>query len=290
MLGDQSLDKKTYKDVVRGADIAEKRDEVLSFVQVCDPQLGMGGYEHDVATFSQAIEQINLLDVDFVCICGDMVDRPDPKSYRDFKGLRKSLVPETYCVPGNHDVLFEAYDREKDQSHAQSLQNYRDAFGADYFSFSSKKNTFICVNSQLWTSELQTERESQDRWLREELELAKDKGESIWLITHHPLYLESPEEEDGYFNVPKDLRQKYLSLCIQYGVSGVLSGHTHRPIVNRYREMELVAGEPTSVAFRGELGFRLWRIFSDRSYVHQFVPLDLSHLKAKGLIAEGNES
>ena len=33
--------------------------EKFSFVQMCDTQLGMGGYEHDVKTFTLAVDQIN---------------------------------------------------------------------------------------------------------------------------------------------------------------------------------------------------------------------------------------
>ena len=37
----------------------------FSFVQLCDTQLGMGGYEHDVEIFCQAVERINDLNPDF---------------------------------------------------------------------------------------------------------------------------------------------------------------------------------------------------------------------------------
>jgi len=33
--------------------------EHFRFVQMCDTQLGMGGYEHDVKMFEQAVKQIN---------------------------------------------------------------------------------------------------------------------------------------------------------------------------------------------------------------------------------------
>jgi serine/threonine-protein phosphatase CPPED1 len=33
----------------------------LTFVQMCDTQLGMGGYDHDMNTFEKAVTKINTL-------------------------------------------------------------------------------------------------------------------------------------------------------------------------------------------------------------------------------------
>ena len=38
----------------------------FTFIQMSDTQLGMGGYEHDVKTFKQAVVQINAMKVDMV--------------------------------------------------------------------------------------------------------------------------------------------------------------------------------------------------------------------------------
>ena len=39
----------------------EAKFEPFTFVQLCDTQLGMGGYEHDINTFRQAVSQIIIL-------------------------------------------------------------------------------------------------------------------------------------------------------------------------------------------------------------------------------------
>ena len=62
----------------------ENEQKPFSFVQLCDTQLGMGGYEHDIRTFKQAVRQINMLDADFVVICGDLVNHANDSSYSDF--------------------------------------------------------------------------------------------------------------------------------------------------------------------------------------------------------------
>ena len=53
-------------------------------MQMCDTQLGMGGYEHDVRTFKQSVKLINKMQPDFVVICGDLVQKANDKSFADF--------------------------------------------------------------------------------------------------------------------------------------------------------------------------------------------------------------
>ncbi len=72
---------------------------LFSFAQMCDTQLGMGGYEHDVKTFGLAVTQINKLKPDFVVICGDLVSKANDKSWADLfticlQRLRSRLVAD----------------------------------------------------------------------------------------------------------------------------------------------------------------------------------------------------
>src|SRR5258706_8872100 len=86
------------------AGCAHLRPQPFTFVQMCDPQLGMGGYEADVARFKQAVKQINGLQPDLVVICGDLVNKADEKSYADFNAIKAGFAVPCYCAPGNHDV------------------------------------------------------------------------------------------------------------------------------------------------------------------------------------------
>ena len=65
--------------------------EQFSFVQMCDTQLGMGGYEHDVKTFTLAVEQINRMKPDFVVICGDLVGKANEQSWLDFNRIKSGV-------------------------------------------------------------------------------------------------------------------------------------------------------------------------------------------------------
>ncbi len=101
-----------------------KEPQPFSFVQMCDTQLGMGGYEHDVATFKQAVKQINALPVDFVVICGDLVQTANDQSFADFNEIKAKFTLPCYCAPGNHDV--------GNAPTKASLANYREKIGKDY--------------------------------------------------------------------------------------------------------------------------------------------------------------
>lgn len=45
---------------------------------------------------------------------------------------------------------------------------------------------------------------------------------------HIPLFTESPDEEDGYFNIRRQLRFDLLEKFADAGIKKVFSGHTHR--------------------------------------------------------------
>ena len=88
--------------VLLASGVAEENPETkpFTFVQLCDTQLGFGGYEHDIDSFRQAVKQINALEPkpDFVVICGDLVNKRDDKSFTDFKTIKDKLTIPWYCV------------------------------------------------------------------------------------------------------------------------------------------------------------------------------------------------
>ena len=76
--------------------------ESCTFVQLCDTQLGMGGYEEDKARFRAAVKAINAMDVNWVVICGDLVDNGgDEKAIADFRAIVETFTVPCYLAPGN---------------------------------------------------------------------------------------------------------------------------------------------------------------------------------------------
>ncbi|HQZ29718.1 MAG: metallophosphoesterase [Verrucomicrobiales bacterium] len=241
--------------------------QAFSFVQMCDTQLGMGGYEHDVLTFNQAVKQINELQADFVVICGDLVNNPDEKSFGDFQAIRAKFTLPCYCAPGNHDV--------GNVPTKASLATYRETIGKDYYSLEHKGYTIVVANTQLWKAPLEGESEKHDVWFQQTLEEAKAKNSPIFVVVHYPLFLKDIEEEEVYSNLPIEKRKEIFALCKKNGVVAFLAGHTHRQISNEKEGILFVNGETTSKNFdKRPMGFRHWNVGSKGELQNTFVKLD----------------
>lgn len=242
-----------------------KSYEPFRFVQLCDTQLGFGGYEHDVHLFKQAVRQINALKPNFVVICGDLVNTPNDKSFDDFNQIKAGLRVPCYCAPGNHDVT--------GHPTPESLRYYREVLGRDYFAFEHKGCIFVVVNTQFWKVMVQDESEKHDAWFEATLRAASEKGHRVFVIGHYPLFVNNPDETEEYMNLPVDKRKELLSLFESRNVVAMLGGHTHRLIVNDYRGIQLVNAESTSRNLdECPVGFRVWHV-GDTTLEHEFVPL-----------------
>ncbi len=244
---------------------SERKD--FSFVQLCDTQLGMGGYEHDMEMFRKAVGRINELNPDFVVICGDLVHDRNEQSFADFKRIRDGLKVPCHCVSGNHDI--------GGKPTKESLGHYRNVIGEDYYSFEHNGCTFVVVNTQLWKAPVAGESAKHDAWLNETLGNAAKKNSPVFIVGHYPLFLETPDEPEEYMNLPVAKRAELLDLYEQSGVVAVLGGHAHRLIVNDYNGIQLVNGETTSKNFdKRPMGFRIWHVGETRPYRHEFISLE----------------
>jgi len=245
---------------------AAVQDE-FSFVQMCDTQLGYGGYDHDVRTFTSAVRQINSLKPDFVVICGDLINRTsDDRAFTDFNAIKAGFDMPCYCVAGNHDV--------GNSPTVKLLDRYRNLVGKDYYSFEHKGHVFAVVNTQLWKAPVEGESEKHDAWFEKTLRDALARGRPVFVVGHYPLYLRELDEAELYGNLPTKKRKELLALFDRYGVVAMLSGHAHCNIVNEHNSVQLVISATTSRNEDGSpMGFRVWRIGKKRPYQHKYVPL-----------------
>lgn len=243
------------------------KNKEITFVQLCDTQLGMGGYEHDKSNFQQAVKQINELAPDFVVVCGDLVHNAADSSFNDYLAIRNQLNMPCYEAPGNHDISKEPTTKE--------LKYYRNKIGSDYFSFEKNDFSFIIVNTQLWKTNVDKESQKHDEWFKNELYKKAGNNRPVIIFGHYPLYTEDPMEEEHYFNLPVNKRTELLNAFSESNVLAYLSGHKHELIINTYENMQLVTGETTSKNFdKRPFGFRVWNVSSDTA-VHHFVPINV---------------
>lgn len=244
---------------------SEKKSSPFTFVQLCDTQLGMGGYQHDILSFEQAVKQINELNPDFTVICGDLVHHAADSSYFEFNRIVKGLKNPCYLAPGNHDVGKIPNDKK--------LAYYRKTIGKDYYTFQNKGYPFVVTNTQLWKANVENESEKHHKWFTNTLDsLGKIEASTI-VIGHYPIFLKTAEEEEEYSNLPVNIRKEILTLFTKNNVKAYLSGHRHQLVVNNYKNIQLVSGETTSKNFdKRPLGFRLWSVEPD-TLSNLFVPL-----------------
>ena len=238
----------------------------FDFVQMCDPQIGFGEYAADLGRLEQATKQINALRPDLVVVCGDLVNKPDEKSFRDFRTAIAHLAVPWYVAPGNHDL--------GNEPTLQSLEQYRRLIGNDYYAVDHKGCLIVVVNSQLWKTPLAGETEGQDRWLLRTLKSAARKQRRVFIVMHHPLFVKEAEEPDNYFNLPLGKRRELLALFESFGVVAILAGHTHTTATHDYHGIQIVNSETTSQNFdKRPYGFRVWHVAAQRPYQNEFVPL-----------------
>ena len=247
-----------------GPGMGAQEEPVQRFVQLADPQLGMGGYEHDVETLKLAVASINKLKPDFVVVCGDLVhDTGDAHAFADFKAIMGGLKMPYYCAAGNHDVGSPPTE--------ETLERYRELIGKDYYAVERKGLRVVVVNTQLWKTPIEGETVKQDEWLKEILAEAQSKDLPVIVVGHHPLYIKEPGEAEEYYNIPPETRSRLLQLFRQSGVKAVLTGHAHKEIVHTCEGMLLVTSPTTSKNFDGApMGHRLWELGKDGALKHLY--------------------
>jgi len=245
--------------------------EPFTFVQIADPQFGLGGYKRDIIRFEETVKQVNKLEPDFVVICGDLVNTSSiGNTLEHFAKEKSAFAMPCYCVPGNHDV---------GSGSAELLAQYRRVIGPDYYEFEHKGHVFLMVNSQLWMEQVPGETEKQEEWFKSSLEKAFAAHKPVFVVAHHPLYNKSPQEPTDVWSIPIEKRRELLALIERYGVVAWLAGHVHKNVENEYKGVQFVSTvNPTFGFFEQAFGFRVWHIGNERPYRQEFVTLDISGL------------
>jgi len=206
---------------------AEGRDRGLVIVQIADPQMGFyaenGDLGYEISRLSDAVERINRLRPDVVVFTGDLVHNWDDVSqhtaFAALSGRLDRRIRACY-LPGNHDVR--RVDGSVDSTPFLAI------YGADRFSIRMGRTRLIGFNSVLLKDEIRDtmKEEHQFDWLAGEL--GDNRGVVCNIVfAHHPLFLYSHEEPDGYSVIAPHKRMRYLSLFEHRKVSAYFAGHLH---------------------------------------------------------------
>ncbi|XP_023653012.2 serine/threonine-protein phosphatase CPPED1 [Paramormyrops kingsleyae] len=268
------------------------------FIQAADPQLGLmkawkvgdcdgGGDEWDdeVRLTRQLVQAVNRLQPRprFMVLCGDLVHAMPGTPYReaqekDLKAALKGMNPSIplVFVSGNHDL--------GNTPTAQSVQQYRQGWGDDYFSFWVGDVLFLVLNSQFFFdgSACPELGEAQDAWLETQLQMATATPcRHLVVFQHIPLFLRSPDEDDDYFNLQRAVRERLIGRFQRAGVKAVFSGHYHRNAGVSHDGLDMVVSSAVGCQLgKDPHGVRVVVVTGDR-LVHRYHSLD--QLSEKGV-------
>jgi len=232
--------------VVLSACRAKHSDDSFFFVQMSDPQFGFytdnKSFDIETAHFEKAIQKANRLHPAFVIVTGDLVHKTfDAAQINEYKRIAKQLDSDIplYNVPGNHDT--------GNEPTPQDVDAYNAAFGPDYYTFHCGNMLGIVLNSNFLHSpeKAMDKAKAQEEWLIRTLDSASNKSyKNKVVFMHHPLFIERPEEGDGYFNIPTATRKKYLDLFKANGIKYIFAGHLHRNFFGKSDSLEMTTTGP----------------------------------------------
>ena len=183
------------------------------------------------------IDELNRLSPAFVIHLGDLVNPvPNQPAYSEaaeqFLTLTEALHPPLHLVAGNHDVG----DKPLEWMPAPTVTDdylaiYEHYFGRHYYSFEFDDCHFSLVNAQILNSGLGCEGEQRD-WLEADLKGAA--GKRVFVCTHYPPYIASPDEPNSYDNIDEPARSWLLDLLEKHRVEALFAGHVHNFFYDRY--------------------------------------------------------
>lgn len=165
---------------VRGGSI-QVDSQKFDFVVLGDRR---GGGDEEWPVFDRAIEEINLLNPDFVVMVGDLIqgytsdEAEFTAQWEDFWKHADALKMPLVMVPGNHDVTNE-----------HMLKHWKETYGRTYYSFDYQKCHFLVLNSQ------EHDVHGEDCIGQEQVDfavkdLAKNKKvQHTFVFVHQPLWL-----------------------------------------------------------------------------------------------------
>jgi DNA repair exonuclease SbcCD nuclease subunit len=246
------------------------------FIQLADPQLGMWDSNKtmtkEIETFTKAIKHINRLKPAFVVISGDMLNvAHDPRQTREFWRMAHEINADIpiYLVPGNHDVT--------GAPSPEDIKSYQKLFGKDRYAFSYNGCEFVVLNSSLLYDPSRAPKFEKEQWEWFQQQLADSREKSpahLFVLTHCPWFLASPEEEKQYFNVPPETRKKYLAVMRLNGVDVAVAGHYHMNKIAKDGPMQMITTSAIGMPLgKDPSGFRVFRVYQDR-VEHEYYGLD----------------
>jgi serine/threonine-protein phosphatase CPPED1 len=184
--------------------------ETFHFVVMSDRTGGNRG-----RVFSQAVEQINLLQPTFVVCVGDLIQGYSKDTavlasqWKELQGFTSKLQMPFFYVPGNHDM-----------ANPVEADVWKQRFGRSYYHFVYKDVLFLAVNTDDPNEGKEKGQLSKDQ-IEYFQKVLKDNAGVRWtfVLVHKPIWTHANLDSNGWLDLEKALNgRKYT----------VFAGHVHR--------------------------------------------------------------
>lgn len=229
---------------------------------IADPQYadqesrGTRYYRNSLAKLDTAVAELNVAEVDFTVMLGDLVDA-GPKDLVPALQRLKKLKNPVYNILGNHDfvdvkdgsVLYKAFEMprpyfivEKDQwlfilLNTNEIAEYATKTGSNERDAWEVLNNRLKIdkrkNGQPWNGGIGAK---QLKWMEKQLKKAQSSSKKVIIFTHHPLF---PENGLEALN-----NREILAVIEKYPqVKAVISGHHHPGNFANYKGIPMITLE-----------------------------------------------
>ncbi len=221
--------------VVVGTAAAPAPDKIIARIAfLSDTHVNLGTNKTSLSYnrhVDEAIAAVNAAKVDLVLIAGDLTNNGDPDQMALFKHKVEQIKPPVLFIPGNHDVGHAGSPDKPRTITPEKVQRFSRELGPNYFACEKAGVRVIGINSCLFGTGF---REEADQWTFLEKQLVGPHARPTLLMEHYPLFLKTIDEPpNDIWNVAPEPRKRMIALLKQGDVRTVLSGHLHRPIINR---------------------------------------------------------
>ena len=220
---------------------------------------------HRPKVFSRAIEQINLLQPEFVVSVGDLVEGYTSdkvriaREWREFQTYASKLQTPFFYVPGNHD-----------RTNKSEAAIWDARYGKRYYHFLYKNTLFLSLCSENPPDQMGAIDKDQQDWVAKTLEANKDVRWTF-VFLHKPIWNAKDQEKNGWAAVEKALAgRKYNVFC----------GHVHRYQefkrngTHYYQLATTGGGSRMRGVEYGEFDMYMWVTMKQKAPVLAVAPLD----------------
>ena len=169
---------------------------------------------HRPLIFSRAVEQLNLLQPEFVISVGDLIEGYSKerelleRQWREFQGFVRRLHMPFFYTPGNHDISNELQDRV-----------WVEKYGRRWYHFVYRNVLFLILNSE------DPPGQEHGNFSKQQVEYVKqvlrDNDQVRWTFVafHKPAWRAPDLEKNGWLEIEKALADRPYTVFV---------GHLHR--------------------------------------------------------------